>query len=935
MNNLFDFVALDIETTGFDFIDDEIIEIGAVRFVKGEKLDTFSTFLKPRKPVPAFIKQLTHISDEQLQAGEKPKQALIKLVQYLGNDILVCHNKAFDLGFINKKLEANDLSILKNEALDTLDLSRVYLPFILNHKLETVAEYFSISLENAHRAIYDAEATAQILLKILDFIDKNIPLQLNFKLLELSRYAQNSLSPLLEKVVEHQKKHALLTKKKAEFQFHNRNYISHKPAHPKDYNMEEIFGEQGVFSGKFRNYELREGQKQMALAVEAAFNNMEHLLVEAGTGVGKSLAYLLPAIRYSIAEKTKVVISTNTKNLQEQLFYKDLPAVRDCLDLPFSVTLLKGRRNYLCERKWQEAQMDITKEFSPQEAGSLMKLIIWENFTQTGDISENSSFNPNKDNSVWKKIMADRYFCNGKKCQFYNRCFLMEIRRKAEKSNLVIINHHLLLADLNAENSALGKYENLIIDEAHNLPHLAPVELGLSLSFADLNNFFQQLFAIRNKFQSGILPSLKSDVKKSKIPDQDFLVKKIDSAINLIKDNKEIVSDLFKRIGELVDKSGNYGKLRITDLEKFKFITDFLSKIILFWEELSTQIMILKDSLTIINSEIFVNHEKNLENLEGALLRTAEYHGVLLNLFNPELKDYAFWLESINIEDENYPRGVFNYAPLQINQILYDRLYKNLKSIIFTSATIAIRNIFKYFSNRMGLDLLEAGYVRELVVDSPFDYTKQTQVMVSAFLPEPKDKFFLTQSLEIIKNAIDVSRTGTMILFTSYKDLNNVYDYLSEELYRNGIPLFAQNKGINRSAMLKEFQKKGKAVLLGTSSFWEGVDIPGAALELLILYKLPFMVPSEPIVEAFLEKLQMEGKDSFMHYMLPNSILKFRQGFGRLIRHKTDKGIVLVLDNRISTKQYGKYFIESIPAQTIITSNDIEIYDYLGRWFGT
>jgi predicted DnaQ family exonuclease/DinG family helicase len=935
MKTLFNFVALDIETTGFDFQTDEIIEIGAVRFEQGKKTAAFSTFIKPTKPVSAFIKQLTHITDEQLAKGEQLKNALNNLRAYLQNDIIVCHNKSFDLGFINKKLELNGLPGLKNEDIDTLDLSRLYLPFTLNHKLETVCEYFQVELENAHRAIYDAEATGLVLLNLLAFIDENIPLQLNFKLLEIGRYAESPVTGFLEKIVEHQKKHALLTKKKSAFKFHNRNYISHQPSQPRDYEMAEIFGPEGIFAGKFPGYELRPGQMQMALAVEEVFRDLEYLLVEAGTGVGKSLAYLLPAIRYSIAEACKVVISTNTKNLQEQLFYKDLPAVRDHLDLPFSVTLLKGRRNYLCSRKWQEVLMDINGSFSPEEAAVFMNLFIWRNFTRTGDISENSSFQAGKDGQVWKKVMADRHFCNGKHCQFYSNCFLMDIRRKAEKSNLVIINHHLLLADMNSDNSALGDYENLIIDEAHNLPHMAPAELGISLSFADINNFFQQLFAVRNRFQSGILPSLKSDAKKSQFEKQDFVVKRIDNAIKLMKDNREMVSDLFKKIGSLVDKSGNYGKLRITDLERFPFITDFISRIIIFWEELSTHIMSLKDSLSLVKSDVFVNYEKNLENLEGSLQRLSEFHNTFVSLYNPELKDYAFWLESISTNDENYPKGVFNYAPLNINQLLYDKLYKNVRSIIFTSATIAIRGVFKYFSNRMGLDMLEPGFVRELVVASPFDYQKQTRIMVSAFLPEPKDRFFSTQSIELIRNAIEVSKTGTMILFTSYKDLNNVYDLLSEEFYARGIPLFAQNKGISRSAMLREFRQKGRGVLLGTSSFWEGVDIPGEALQLLILYKLPFMVPSEPIVEAFLEKLQMEGKDSFMHYMLPNSILKYRQGFGRLIRNKTDKGVVLVLDNRISTKKYGKYFVEAVPAQTILTSNEIEIYDYLGRWFGS
>jgi len=243
MKSQINFVALDIETTGFDFEKNEIIEIGAVRFIEGHKKDDLSLFIKPLKAVPAFIKQLTHITDGQLSSGESLRSALVKLKEYLRDDIVVCHNKSFDIGFINKKLEMNDLPNLINKEMDTLDLCRIYLPFTLNHKLETISEYFQIDLENAHRAIYDAEATGLILLKIMAFIDENIPLQLNFKLLEISQYTGHSTSFFLEKVVEYQKKHALLSKKKTTFEFHNRNYISHKPSKPRDYEIEEIFGE--------------------------------------------------------------------------------------------------------------------------------------------------------------------------------------------------------------------------------------------------------------------------------------------------------------------------------------------------------------------------------------------------------------------------------------------------------------------------------------------------------------------------------------------------------------------------------------------------------------------------------------------------------------------------------------------------------------------
>ena len=562
-----------------------------------------------------------------------------------------------------------------------------------------------------------------------------------------------------------------------------------------------------------------------------------------------------------------------------------------------------------------------------------MNLIVWKEFTTTGDISENSSFDVNRDSNVWKKLSADTFLCRGKRCPHYKQCFLMDIRKKAEDSNLVIINHYLLLADMQIDNATLGEFDNLIIDEAHNLPHIAPAELGLSLSYADFNNFFAQLYTIRKKFQSGLLIGLKTAAMKSDFPGKTEFINKIEDIIKLLEEKKSLFSEFFKKVGDLVNERGSYGKLRIKNLEDHEFLTDHLGKIIIFWQEFSKVMIPIQDALGNINKQRFIDYDKHKEIMESVVQTIGEYYNTLNILYNPDLKEFAYWMESFQTYDEKYPSGVLCYCPLNVNQIFNDKLYNRVDSIIFTSATMAIRDKFKYFSGRMGLDLLEEGFVQELIVQSPFDYKKQTMVLVAGVLPDPKDKFFSAQSIEIIKNAVEVSRAGTMVLFTAYKNLNEVYEVLSEPFYNDDILLLAQGKGIGRSAMLKEFREHRNSVLLGTNSFWEGVDVPGESLELLILYKLPFMVPSEPIVEAFLEKLEAEGKDSFLHYMLPNALLKYRQGFGRLIRHKTDRGVVLVLDNRILTKRYGQFFKDTVPAKTFITTTDVEIYDYLTKWF--
>jgi ATP-dependent DNA helicase DinG len=311
------------------------------------------------------------------------------------------------------------------------------------------------------------------------------------------------------------------------------------------------------------------------------------------------------------------------------------------------------------------------------------------------------------------------------------------------------------------------------------------------------------------------------------------------------------------------------------------------------------------------------------------------------SLIEPDFEKYAFWFSCLDVQLENYPSGIYNYAPIMVNDVLPNILYNRVKSMIFTSATLSLRNSFKFFVSNMGLDKLGTNtsdvevktnkVVSEKVVPSPFDYDKQTLVINTSFLPDTSDPFFFPQSKELIKTIVETNKVGSLVLFTSYKDLKAMYDGLEQSCYENDILLLGQGMSGGRTAMLNQFIEDGKAVLLGTSSFWEGVDVQGESLSLLILYKLPFQVPTEPIVEAYTEKLEKEGKRAFMFYSLPNALLKMRQGIGRLIRSKTDKGVILILDNRISTKEYGKYFKEIIPTRIMSATNPIETVDAVAK----
>jgi predicted DnaQ family exonuclease/DinG family helicase len=933
-NDSLNFVALDIETSGLNFIENEILEIGAVKFENGSKVDNLSIFIKPKYKVPKFIKMLTHISDAQLENGTELDEALNKLKEFCKNTTIVCHNTSFDIKFINTKLSEIDEPNLRNDILDTLELSKIYFPFIIDHKLGTLTSYFDIKLENAHRAIFDAEATGYLFLKLTEFITEKISMGINNTLLQISNYAFSStdISEFLEKVIAYQKKYALLKHETHEFKFSRSNIITNNHENIESYTIDDVFSKDGLFSKNLSNYEIREGQIKMSKEIENSFKNKQFLLVEAGTGVGKSLAYLIPSIQHSYKINERVVVSTNTKNLQDQLFYKDLPFLKKCISTPFNAVLLKGRDNYICEKRWMELiNFNVEKNLTPYEAEDLMKLVVWKHHTRTGDVSENTSFQ--KNSILWKKVVADRFNCPGKKCSYFSQCYLMKIRKASENASLVIINHSLLLSDILRDNSTLGNFKYLVIDETHNMPNIASKHFGISIGYYDINNLFSQLVNVRKDLMGGLLPKLKSNAKNSKISSKDFLIKIADNLEKLIIEQKDIIGEIFKEIHTFIDKDGNYGKLRIKKVNSYPNIFKSIDKIADFLVSVDKKLTNINMTLSASDKNIFPNYDDILLSLEGVIDQNNELIEKIDSLKNPDFTQNAVWFSELRSADKSYPSGIINLAPLDVSNILNEFLYEKTDSLIFTSATITIRESFKYFLGRMGLTPFESDKLKKLIVNSPFDYSKQAKVYVTSFLPSPSDKYFDAQSSQIIMETIKRSNVGTLILFTSYKNLDFVFDKISGFCYEKDIPLIAQGKGLGRSAMLDQFKEHGKGIMLGTNSFWEGVDVQGKSLSFLILYKLPFQVPSDPIVEAYIDKLEKEGKNSFMHYMLPNALLKYRQGFGRLIRSKTDNGIVLVLDNRIKTKRYGHYFKEMIPAKTEFMSNDLELFDKISDWF--
>jgi len=922
------FVAIDTETTGLNFNVNEIIELSAIRFEAGREKERFSTLVRPRGDMPKFIQFLTHIKPEDLKNAPDARSALRDFLAFVGNDVVVGHNVGFDLGFINHHSALQGGDILTGKSWDTVDISRVYLPYATDHKLSTLVKDFGITLENAHRAGADALATGQLLVLMGDYILDHFPLLVNARLLDLSKQAQldDTLYDFLYRIVEYQRRYVLIGKKPHIPDLARPNVLEHKANTTARISIDEVFSQDGVLSKHFPNFEFRSGQLEMAREVDTCFKNEKHLAVEAGTGVGKSFAYLVPAISFANRHNTKVVVSTNTKNLQDQLFYKDLPQLKTMLPLPFKAVLVKGRENYVCERRWEEFLMEQSRGITPWEAQALLYLFIWKYQTKSGDISENSSFDRSRFSLTWQKVCSDRYTCRGKKCPHASKCYVMSLRKHIEDSSVVVTNHSLLLADLRMDNSTLGEYSYLVVDEAHNLMMTASKILGFELGYLNTINLLNQLDSSQKRKKTGFLHLLEQTLAKSAAPKS-----AVEHASHLsknlaekIKDLRKILLDLFTEAAKLCAEANSYSKLRIKDTEDFPGLYKMVGNLVTAWKNFIKDLQALSNLFNSLNSKQIPSYDALGENLNSYLMRALETEFNILCVENPDLNNYALWIESYR-PDSKVPTSLLCYAPVDVSDHLQKALYTVVPSIVFTSATLALRGSFKYFFGQSGLSLVPEDKIKAIIVDSPFDFNSQSRLMVGSFLPEHKDKFFANQALGCLEQLVTSTNVGTMILFTSYRDLNNVYDHLGETLYHSKRPFFAQGKGANRSTILEEFKSHKNAVLLGTNSFWEGVDIQGESLSLLILFKLPFQVPSDPIVEAYIDKLERENKDSFMHYMLPNALLRLRQGFGRLIRSKTDRGVVLIMDSRVSRKRYGEYFKKVLPTRSLELTSELEL----------
>lgn len=723
-------------------------------------------------------------------------------------------------------------------------------------------------------------------------------------------------------------------------------------------NLKELFQAGGILSRHLPGFELRRQQLEMLGKVLDAYNQDQVALVEAGTGTGKSLAYLVPALMWAAENQERTVVSTNTINLQEQLMKKDIPFLKKALGIDVKAVLVKGMGNYLCLRKFEDA-LDEGAYLNPEEQEELTRIDQWRASTNDGSKSS-LRFLPKA--QTWEKIRVEGDQCNGQRCPFYEDCFFFKARAKAANAQLLVVNHHLLFADLAARQETnnfkqpciLPSYDRIIIDEAHHVEDVATEYFASRVSNYKLGRVLGQLASDSRSRQHGKLLALRDKFGEYYAKDPPDEVKKIFQrlSIDLPAQRERLPGEISKAFDALTnflfqslnlkwddDNPVQGARLRIQEEHRqHPFWTErVMPAARALVEEGERYITSIRACLEDIRH---LENQKLNEQLDGTQLDVSALCNRLELIFSDfhafvegEADDADVrWIETQQRRGQQDCTAV--KARLDIDETLAKVLFSRFRTIVLCSATLSTNRNFQFIQGRLGIraPFLDATRISQSIYDSPFNYPEQALLCVPSDMPSPKSSEFFDAAVETIAEAVVASHGNAFVLFTSYQMLNRCFNALEARLKRHRIGLLKQGQD-SRSDLLSRFVKEDRSVLLGTDSFWEGVDVAGEALRQVILVKLPFQVPSEPIVQARSERLEKMGFQPFFHYSVPNAIVKFKQGFGRLIRKAKDRGVILCLDNRLLTGNYGKAFLNSLPPCQRFAGNRQAIVDKMRDFY--
>jgi DNA polymerase-3 subunit epsilon/ATP-dependent DNA helicase DinG len=859
-------VALDLETTGFDPGSDRIVEIGAVRVRLGDDGsvvvgERFSTFVDPGAGLAAAITRLTGIRDADLVGAPSSEVALARLAAFLGDAPVVGHNVGFDLAFLERG------GLPSRGRLDTVELASILMPTAPTYALQALAAAAGIRPEAAHRALDDALTCGAVLADLARRARLLPPTVLE----EARAYAPLLGTPFVAFFAQ-----ALAASLREAWTDARLPVPMAAPLAgvvARALAVDAVFAPDGPLARGLEGYEERTEQRELARAIERAFRDGGPLLAEAGTGVGKSLAYLVPALSRAL-DGERVIVSTHTLPLQDQLVRKDLPALQAALGTRVSVAVLKGRSNYLCPRRWQQFRGTAQTR---EEARLALKTLIWRLETTSGDRAELNLLGA--ESELWSRISADDETCDVRRCaRVAGGCYLQRAREAAAKSGIVVTNHALLLQDARMRGAILPAAEHLVVDEAHRLEDVATDAFGLALEERLVRRALERI---------GRAPAVTAALRDDRADAAEAVRREVATA-------HERAGEIFTALGAVLGPQDMDDRLRVT--AGLRGSDERWLPVELAAERLADAVAGIAAAADRLASR--TTDEDESADLASAI---AELNGIRIAIARgvhaPRGGDIV-WLERRSDGDV-----ALRVAPSHLGDAIRRGLVEPRRSAIFTSATLAVASSFAFALDRFGLS--DAADARAF--GSPFDYATQAILVVPEDGALPGDPEFADEAAETIADIGRAIDGRTLVLFTSHSSMRDVAARLAP-LEESGIAVLTQGVDGSRRALLERFAA-GKAVLLGTQSFWEGIDLPGEVLECVVIARLPFAVPDDPLVQGRSERYE----DPFREFHLPQVALRLRQGFGRLIRTRTDRGAVVLLDRRALLRDYGTQLLAALP----------------------
>ena len=912
-------VALDLETTGLNRDEDAIIEIGAALFENGELRETFSTLVNPGRSIPDRVTAITGIHTEDLEGAPGIHAVLPALRAFIGDRPVLGHRVDFDLGFLARYGVATH-----NLALDTYELASVLLPDTARYNLTHLSDQLDVDLEHAHRALDDALATGHLYWELWQRA-LTLPLEILQEIVEAAGDLPWSAQPVFLAALQERSQSAFTEDARARkrtspaptdlFKPADRTWQPLRPnptIQPLDVDgAASIIEQGGELARVFAGYEDRPQQVEMLRTVAEAFNREEHLIIEAATGVGKSLGYLIPAVLWATQNNERVVISTATINLQEQLINKDLPMLAQALEIPFRATVVKGRNNYLCPRRLLTLRR--RGPTSIAELRVLAKILVWLLDSDSGDRGE-ISLRGYEENAVWARLSAADEGCTLDRChdQMHGVCPFYKARRAAESAHILVVNHALLLSDVQIGNRVLPDYRYLIIDEGHHLEDATTSGLSFQTSQAALQRQLDDLGDMRRGLLGDVIRSTRGSVPGRYFDQVEEYVQTVSKAVQDMSHHAETYFTALYRFldnARLLRRNEYVIQVRITPQlreqpgwEQVEAAWTVLSQ---FTQAIASAMLRLARGLAGLHEFDVIDFDDLLSSVQTAARHLEAVHQQLSAFTENPDPNMIYWIE---LQQDREVLAV-HAAPLNVGPLLEEYIWEPKRVVVLTSATLRTNASFDYIRDR-----LSAYDVKEAVIGSPFDYERAAPVDVPTGIPAPSQRDEYQRYVERGLIELAAATNGRLLaLFTSYAQLRQTAQAIAPRLALGNITVFDQSDGTSRQMLVEGFKKAERAVLLGTRSFWEGVDIPGDDLSALVIVRLPFAVPSDPIFAARSEQYE----NSFMQYAVPDAILRFRQGFGRLIRTQTDRGVVALFDNRVITKRYGQAFLDSLPACTV------------------